>query len=70
MMTTLSPEQMRKIERALRAGAVIVAIYRPEGYDDVHPELVAGDALDKGGTEGPFEYEVIAAGWEDSHEQR
>ena len=34
---------------------VLVALKRPEGYEDVHPELVAEDALP--GT--TFEYRVV-----------
>ena len=33
---------------------VLVAIKRPEGYEDVHPELVAADALPS----TPFDYRV------------
>lgn len=44
-----------KIIASVEADEVLVAIKRPEGYEDVHPELLAEDALP--GT--PFEYRVV-----------
>ena len=46
-----------KIIASVEADEVLVAIKRPEGYEDVHPELLAEDALP--GT--PFEYRVVWA---------
>lgn len=43
-----------KIIAPVEADEVLVAIKRPEGYEDVHPELLAEDALP-----GTFEYRVV-----------
>ena len=44
-----------KIIASVDADEVLVAIKRPEGYEDVHPQLVAEDALP--GT--TFEYRLV-----------
>ena len=35
----------RRMLDKLSAGGVLVRLNRPEGYEDVHPELVADDAI-------------------------
>lgn len=36
--------------------SVLVALRRPPGYEDVHPDLVAVDALDHG---NPWPHEIV-----------
>lgn len=42
------------VQIAVEADEVLLALKRPEGYEDVHPELVAADAL----SSTPFDYRV------------
>ena len=42
------------VQIAVEADEVLLALKRPEGYEDVHPELVAADALPS----TPFDYRV------------
>ena len=38
---------MKTVTIQIADNEVLVALKRPEGYDDVHPELVAEDAIDE-----------------------
>lgn len=52
------------LELAFRDGEVLVALVRPDGYEDVHPALIVGDAMY--GTNWP-EYRLVwPTEWEES----
>lgn len=50
-----------KITIEIAEDEVLVALKRPEGYEDVHPEIVASDALKGDGWKGDgwLEYRTI-----------
>lgn len=50
----LAARARNMVQIAVETDEVLVAIKRPDGYEDVHPELVAADALPS----TPFEYRV------------
>lgn len=50
----------RKVTVEIEEDEVLVALKRPEDYEDVHPELVAEDAINE---DWP-EYRTIAIGGE------
>lgn len=48
---------MKTITADVEDDEVLVALKRPpEGYDDVHPEIMADDAM----MQSPFEYRVVS----------
>lgn len=52
-----SVEFARRIVAELSSNGVLIKIHIPEGYEDVHPELVAEDAM----VNSLFGYDVVSA---------